>query len=373
MTKALLPSGILLLLAIVALCFAVACAKESASAPTQTAPPPPIVGVTPVALTNLVAFDDLPGRVDAVEEVELGAQIAGAVTAVKFVEGSLVKRGDVLIVIDARPYRALLARARAEETRASTRLELAQTEATRAERLAEGGAIPRREYETLRSASHQAHAEVGAAKAAASLAALDVEHTVIRAPIDGRVGRALVSVGDLVAPGGPPLTTLVSVDPVRVTFSLDEGTYALYAPRLRKGEAVEVLVGTMADAGYPFRGRVDFVANHLDAATGTIELRARIADPEHVLTPGQFARVRLAGESTPRVAIDERAVLTDQDRKYVLVVDATGTAQRKDVVLGRAVEGKRIVSKGLAAGDRVIVSNVARAMPGAPVTAEAAR
>lgn len=360
----LLPS----LLAFAAFALSTACAKESASAPPP--PPPPTVGVTEVALRDVAAFDELPGRVEAVDEVEIRARVAGPILAMRFREGAAVKKGDVLFTIDARPYRAALARARADQARAKARLALANLEASRAQRLITSGAIPKAEGDAIASTATQAIAELSAAAAAVELATLDLEYATVRAPLAGRVGRAMVSVGDFVAPGVAPLTTIVSVDPVRVVFTVDESTYLRYAPRIRAGETVTVLVGIGDEVGFPHEGVIDFVANSLDPATGTIAMRALVVNPQLALTPGLYARVRLAAGSAPSVVIDERAILTDQDRKYVLAVDPKGVAQRKDIALGRLLDGKRVITKGLVTGDRVIVSNVSRVMPGAPVKPE---
>lgn len=364
-------SIILTLAAFLAFACAAACARESQSSPPP--PPPPAVGVAEIAVSEITAWDELPGRIEAVDEVELRARVSGHIVEVAGREGALVRRGEVLFRIDPRPYRAALARARADRARAKARLELAKLEAQRAETLLAANAIARAERDTLASTSAQAAAELAAADAAVALAQLDLDFTTIRAPIAGRAGRAQVSIGDFVTPAAPPLTTIVSLDPVYVTFDVEESLYLRHAAQLRVGTALPVQVGVASEAGFPHAGTVDFVANQLEGATGTIAMRAVVANRDQVLTPGLYARVRLAGGAGPAMLVDERAILTDQDRKYVLAVDAKGVAQRKDVVLGRVLDGKRVITKGLAAGDRVIVSGVAKVMVGAPVTAQAAQ
>lgn len=345
---------------------ATGCAKSNAAAPP--APPPPQVSVAEIATTTIAELDELPGRFEAVDEVEVRPRVAGPVVAVKFHEGALVKKGDVLFVLDARPFVATLARARADVSRASARLALAKIEADRSERLVASGAVPKAERDASSSVLAQASAELAAANAAVQLAALDVEYATIRAPLDGRTGRATVSVGDLVAPQVPtPLTTIVSVDPMRVVFTADEATYLRYAPRLRAGDKVAVQIGLASESGYPHTGEIDFVANGLDAATGSIAMRASVDNKDGALTPGLYARVRIVGAEAQAVVVDERAILTDQDQKYVLAVDAKSVAQRKDVALGRVFDGKRVIAKGLTSGDRVIVDGLSRVMPGAPV------
>ena len=361
----LLPS----LLAFACFVLASACARESASAPPP--PPPPAVGISEIAVRDVADIEELPGRIEAVDEVEVRARVTGTVSAVKYREGAIVRRGDALFVIDQRPYAAALARARADRTRAKARLDLATIEAKRSERLVAANAVAKAESDTTASLVAQATAELAAASAAVDLAQLDLEFTTIRAPLAGRAGRATVSVGDFVAAtAGVPLTTIVSLDPVHVTFTTDEATYLRFAARLRTGEAVPVRVGIASEAGFPHDGTVDFVANQLDASTGTITMRAVVANANEALTPGLYARVRLAGDTAPAIVVDERAILTDQDRRYVLAVDGKGLAQRKDVALGRVLDGKRVVTKGLVVGDRVIVSGVAKVMPGTPVTPE---
>lgn len=360
----LLPS----LLAFAAFLFASACAKESASAPPP--PPPPSVSVARIAPATVAQWEELPGRVEAVDEVELLPRVSGTITKVALIEGAAVKKGDVLYVIDPRPYRAALSRARAEQTRAKARLELATLEAQRSERLITSGAITRSERDAMASQAAQALAELAAANAAVELAALDLEFTSVRAPLDGRSGRSQVDVGDFVATSMRPLTTIVSRNPIHVTFTTDEATYLRFAPRLHAGERVPVAIGISNEEGYPHEGHVDFVANALDPQTGTITMRAVVDNKDDALTPGLYARVRLSGGSGEAIVIDERAILTDQDRKYVLAVDAKGSAQRKDVTLGRALAGQRVITQGLVAGDQVIVTGISRVMPGAPVAVQ---
>jgi multidrug efflux system membrane fusion protein len=360
----LLPS----LIAFTMFLFPSACAKESASAAPP--PPPPSVGITTIAPIALAQWDELPGRVQAVDEVELRPRVGGTITDIRLVEGALVRKGDVLFTIDPRPFRAALHRAIAAQAGARARLELAQLEAERSERLIATGAITKSARDASASTAAQAAAELAAAAAQVSLAQLDLEYATVRAPIAGRAGRALVDVGDTVAPGAIVLTTIVSRDPIHVSFVTDEATYLRFAPRLRAGESVPVAIGIGNEDGYPHAGRVDFVANALDARTGTIEMRAVVANADDALVPGLYARVRLSGDTGDAIVVDERAILTDQDRKYVLAVDEKGLAQRKDVGVGRVLDGKRVITRGLAAGDKVIVAGLSRVMPGAPVTVQ---
>jgi multidrug efflux system membrane fusion protein len=343
----------------------VAC-KEVASAPPQ-APPPTEVTVSAVALQEITPTDELTGRIEAVHQVDVRPRVSGYVTAVHYKEGSEVTPGTVLFSIDARPYRAALARANAELARAKARVELAQIEAKRAEALLAQNAIARAERDTAVSNAAQAEAEIAAARATVELARLDVEFTRVRAPQAGRTGQALVSVGDFVAAGPQTLlTTVVSVDPVHVYFTGDEQRYLRFTSR---DDARHVTVGLSDEEGYPHAGKVDFIDNRIDAQTGTIRVRAVVPNPDKRLVPGLYARVRLPDTASIKaVLVDDKAILTDQDRKYVYVLATDGTVARHDVKLGRIVDGRRVITNGLTAGQRVIVGNVQKVYPGAKAT-----
>ncbi|MBD9375785.1 efflux RND transporter periplasmic adaptor subunit [Pseudoxanthomonas sp. PXM04] len=345
------------------------------------APPPPSVSVAPVLIKPVSQWDEFSGRIEAIENVELRPRVSGYIDRVNYTEGQEVKKGEVLFTIDARSYRAELARAQAELARARTQAELGRSEAERARKLSELQAISTEEYEQRRSAAAQAQANVAAAQAAVDSARLNLEWTQVRAPIDGRAGRALVTAGNLVTAGDSAsvLTTLVSLDKVHVHFDADERAFLRYAEMARKGERpserdgkVPVQVALADDQGFPYNGTVDFLDNQVDRSTGTIRARAVLDNKDRLFTPGLYARVRLLGSGEFKAAlIDDKAVLTDQDRRYVYVVDKEGKAQRRDVKLGRMVQGLRIVEQGLVAGDRVIISGVQKVFfPGMPVNAK---
>ncbi len=337
------------------------------------APPPPEVSVAQVLSKQVRQWDEFTGRVSAVESVELRPRVSGYVERVAYREGQEVKKGDLLFVIDQRRYRAELARAQAELERARAEQRLAQTQDKRAQTLMEAKAISREESEIRRAASTQGNAAVRAAEAAVASAQLDLTFTEVRSPISGRAGRALVTVGNLASADQTLLTTLVSQDPMYVYFEADEQTYLRYNDLARKGERADnknpVRVGLASDAGYPHEGTVDFTDNQVDPSTGTIRARAVVPNPERVFTPGLFARVQLEGSGDFKaLLIDDKAVLTDQDRKYVYVLGAKNEAVRKDVVLGRMIDGLRVVASGLAPNDKVIVHGVQKVfMPGMPV------
>ncbi|KRG66121.1 acriflavin resistance protein AcrA [Stenotrophomonas humi] len=364
-----------------ALALAVLAACSGGHAEEAGMPPAPEVSAAPVLVKQVSQWDEFSGRVEAVQSVELRPRVSGYIDKVNYVEGQEVKKGDVLFTIDARSYQAEFNRAQAELARARTQAALARSESERARRLAEQQAIAAETAEQRRAAADQSGAQVMAAQAALDAARLNLEFTKVRAPIDGRAGRAMVTAGNLVTAGdvASVLTTLVSLDTVHVYFDADESTFLRYAQMARKGErpserdqALPVKVGLSGEEGFPHDGKVDFLDNQVARSTGTIGVRALLDNRERLFTPGLFARVRLLGSGEfQAVLIDDKAVLTDQDRKYVYVVDKDGKAQRKDVQLGRTAEGLRIVEMGLAAGDKVIVDGVQKVfMPGMPVQAK---
>ncbi|MEN4939696.1 efflux RND transporter periplasmic adaptor subunit [Stenotrophomonas sp. TWI1151] len=345
-------------------------------------PPPPSVSAAPVLVKQVSQWDDFSGRVEAVESVELRPRVSGYIDKVNYVEGQEVKKGDVLFTIDARSYRAELDRATAELNRARTQAQVSRSEADRARRLSDQQAISTETWEQRRAVSEQALAQVQAAQAAVDAARLNMEFTQVRAPINGRAGRAMVTAGNLVTAGDSAsvLTTLVSLDKVHVYFDADEGTFLRYAQMARKGERpserdseLPVKVGLSGETGYPHEGKVDFLDNQVTRSTGTIRVRALLDNADRAFTPGLFARVQLLGSGQfQAMLIDDKAVLTDQDRKFVYVVDKDNKAQRRDIELGRTADGLRIVEQGLKAGDRVIIDGVQKVfMPGMPVQAKA--
>jgi len=306
--------------------------------------------------------------------VELRPRVSGYVQRVAYEEGQEVNKGDLLFVIDPRPYRAALDQAQAQLERARAEARLAQTQDKRAQSLVEAKAISREEFETRRSATAQGNAAVRAAEAAVAAARLDLQFTEVRAPIDGRAGRAAVTEGNLAQADSTLLTTLVSQDPVFVYFETDEQTYLRYQDLARKGERNgsrnPVRVGLANETGYPHAGTLDFVDNQVDPATGTIRARAVLRNPDRAFTPGLFARVELEGSGEFRaLMVDEKAVLTDQDRKYVYIVGTGNKAERRDVTLGASIDGLRVVQSGLKPGDKVIVGGVQKVFfPGMPVS-----
>lgn len=327
-------------------------------------------------------WDEYTGRFEAVKTVEVRARVGGYLEKVNFKDGSLVRKGDLLFVIDPRPYQAALGRAQGELARAQARRDLAKNDLARAQRLFEKRVLSEEELDTRDKNLREAVAAVQAAQSAVAEAKLDLEFTEVRAPISGRIGRELVTEGNLVNDGSGTatlLTTIVSVDPIYVYFEVDEQAYLRHGARRRSGgrsslqEAENpVFVGLADEDGFPHKGRLDFLDNRFDPAVGTIRARAVVDNPDGLLTPGLFARVKLPGSGKlPAVLVDDKAVLTDQDRKYVYVLDADNKAQRRDIRLGRMFDGLRIVTDGLGTEDAVVVYGVQKIFfPGMPVAPE---
>jgi len=335
----------------------------SGSGQGGAAAPAPQVSVAQVLSRPVQQWDEFNGRIGAVDTVALRPRVSGYVERVAYHEGDRVKKGQLLFAIDDRHYRAVLLRAQSDLERARSEAGLAASQARRAQVLMDAKAISREEFDAHIAAAEKSNAAVRAAEASVYAARLDLAFTEVRSPIDGRAGRALVTAGNLAEADTTQLTTVVSQDPVYVYFETDEHSFLRYGAWARSGQrnasGNAVRVGLADEPGYPHVGTVDFIDNRLDPDTGTIRARAVLPNPDGVFTPGLFARVQLSGRAeAAAVLIDEKAVLTDQDRKYVYVLAEDNTAVRKDVVLGRTVGGLRIVESGLAAKDKVVVNGV---------------
>jgi multidrug efflux system membrane fusion protein len=339
-----------------------------------SAPPVPEVGVTTVAPRTIRLADEFNGRVEAVDAVELRPRVSGYLQRVAYKEGDLVAQGAVLFEIDPRPYRIALDRANAQQQRARAAASLANVQLKRVQTLIDAHATSQEELDNARATAAQARADLQAADAAVADAKLNLGFTEVRAPIAGRVGRAIATAGNLARADDTLLTTVVSQDPVYVYFDCDEQSYLRYNarradPKHRAIGADPVRVGLANETGFPHAGTVDFLDNRLDPHTGTIRARVRLSNADHTFTPGLYARVQLvSGRDQDALLVDDKAVLTDQDRKYVYVIGAGDKALRRDVTIGRVLDGERIVEKGLQPGDRVVVDGVQRIYyPGAQV------
>ena len=344
----------------------------------QSAPPPPQVTVAP-AINRVVANEDeFTGHFEAVNSVEVRPRVGGFVERVAFTEGAIVHKGDVLFGIDARPYEAEVARAEALLEEARTRKQLADMELERAQRLVSTQAISREELDARTSGRAESDAAIHAAEAAVRLAKLNLEWTLVRAPITGRVSRTEVTTGNLVQAGPPAstlLTTIVSLDPIYVYFDADEQAYLTYmhadrASAARRAIGGPVYLGLTTETGFPHEGRLDFIDNRVDRAAGTIRVRAVVPNSSLLFTPGLFARVRLVGDDRhDATLIQDRAIGTDQDRKFVLVLGKDNTLAYRPITIGRVVDGLRVVDSGLAPGERVVVNGLMRVRPGMKVVA----
>ncbi len=343
--------------------------------------PAPQVSVASALERDVTEWDEFTGRLEAVESVEVRPRVTGYIESVNFTEGSTVRKGDLLFVIDPRPYRAELSKAEAELARAVAGSELAASDAARSEKLVDIKAVSREEYDTRVNASREATANVAAARAAVDAAKLNLEFTRITSPITGRVGKAAITAGNLVTGGSNSaavLTTVVSIDPIYVTFEGDEQIYLKYSELALRGErqssrdvANPVQMGLANETDYPHQGSMTFVDNQVDPRTGTIRARASFDNKNGYLTPGLFARIKLLGHNSYKaVLVDDRAIGTDQSQKFVYVVDAENKVVYRPVTVGRLQDGLRIVLKGLQPGETVIVNGLQRVRPGVVVAPE---
>lgn len=347
--------------------------KGDTPPPAPAAPPAMPVTVATVVAREAATWHEFSGRLEAVGRVELRSRAAGTVQAVHFREGALVRQGDLLFTIDPAPYAADAERADAQLAAARARVALARTEHERARRLWDERAIAQRELDERTQAVAAAEADVRAAEAALQSARLALSWTQVRAPIDGRIGRIEITAGNLVAagPGAPVLTTLVSVHPIYASFDADEQVVARTLGARAALERVPVKMQTASGspgADWPHAGRLQLVGNEVDAKSGTVRVRAVFDNKDGALVPGQFARLRMGqAQAETALLVDERAIGTDQNKRFVIVVDAQNQAQWREVKLGPPVDGMRVVSEGLKAGERIVVNGLQRVMPGATV------
>ena len=354
------------------------CKKQS-----PPAPPPPTVSVVQPVEREVVEWDEYTGRLESPETVEIRARVSGYLDKVHFKEGKEVKKGDVLITIDRRPYQAELDRADADHQRAESQAELAKNDAERAKRLIATKAISEEDYDTKTRTYASALATVRSARAALDSARLNLEFTEIRAPIDGRIGRALVTEGNLVSgglggAGATMLTTIVSQDPLHCYVDVDERSILKYLQLRREGKRVSardaeipVEVALADETGFPHKGYVDFVDNKVDPATGTVRCRGVIANSDHSLGPGFFARLRVPGSGRyPALLLPDRALGSDQSQKFVYVVNAEKKVEFRPVKIGPIIDGLRVVTGGVKPGEQVIVEGLIRVRPGIVVDAK---
>ncbi len=347
------------------------------AAPATASAPPPAAPVTVVTVEphKITTWQEFSGRLEAVDRVQVRPRVAGAIQSVHFREGGLVKAGDLLVTIDPEPYQAAVAEAEGQVASAEAKLALANTELERGKTLFAKSTIAQADVDQRQSARSEALAGVQSAKAALKVAQLNLDYTQIHAPISGRVGRIEVTVGNLVAAGSASvsLTTLVSVDPIYASFDASEEFVSRILAELPadKGAAaldqVPVEVTTLSGQA-AIRGKLQLVDNEVNAASGTIRVRAVFGNPGGTLIPGQFVRVRLGQpKEVERVLVSEKAIGTDQDKKFVFVVDGENKVSSRQVQLGSSLDGMRVVEAGLNSGDRIVVNGLQRIRPGAVV------
>jgi RND family efflux transporter MFP subunit len=349
------------------------CNREAVS--QQAPPPPPEVSVAPAFQREVQEFEEFTARLEAPDTVELRARVAGALDKVHFAEGQRVAQGDLLFTIDPRPFAAEVARAEAQLATARNQAELGASELARAEKLTAIQGVSLQELDQLRATVRNARSGIQSAEAALVQARLNLEFTRIRAPVAGRISRAMVTPGNLVSVGTPVLTTLVSQDRVYAYFDASEATYLKTLRLVRAGslasprtQPTAAWMGLADETGFPHQGQVDFVDNRLNPATASIRGRAVFDNRDGRFTPGLFARVKVVGSGKyPATLVADRAIGTDQTRKVVMLVGKDNVVQPREVQPGALIDGMRVV-QGVQPGELVVVDGLQRAQPGAPVT-----
>lgn len=370
-----LSCALLLLLTLIAL---PGCDESSASSEPAPPPPPPEVSVASPLVREVILWDEYTGRVQPVDSVDVRARVGGFLDSIHFTDGQLVNAGDLLFVIDPRPYQAALNAATADASEAESRLDLARNDLQRAENLHALRAISQEDFDTRAKTVESAEAALLALQARVERARLDLEFTEVRSPQAGRIGRHLVSTGNLITGGSADSTLLaniVSVDQVYVYFDIDEQSYLRYL-NLEHTTGTRVLepsremrVSLMGADDILYEAHLDFVDNQIDRSTGTLRARAALDNTKLNLSPGVFAKVRLPGTDAVRtVLLPDRAIQADQSTRYVLIVGSDNQVTMRAVTPGRLHEGLRVISSGLTGDESVVVNGVLRARPGSAVT-----
>ncbi|WP_281630413.1 efflux RND transporter periplasmic adaptor subunit [Vibrio sp. St2] len=348
--------------------------QDSHAESAATAPPPPGVEVAQVLIEKVTELDEYSGRLESPQTVTVMPRVSGYVDKVHFQEGSVVEAGDVLFSIDNRLFAAEVTRLKAELSSAQTSLNQAIKDYERAQRLSKTKAISQETVDARFADKQRSIASVSALKAALVQAELDLEFTLVRAPIDGKVSNAEITKGNYVTTGQTVLTSLVSTSHMYAYFDVDERSYLKYQQLNNllpeNGEAENVVQMALAnDTGYPHVGYIDFVDNAIDETTGTIRVRAVFDNEKQNLLPGMFAKLRIAGSASYQgVLIDNKAIGTDLNNKYVLVLGDDNVVQYRAISLGEGVNGLRIIASGLNAGDKIVVNGLQRVRANMPVT-----
>lgn len=369
--------GILLSLLLFAAQALVGCDRKPAAG---SAPPPPSVTVAHPVQKVITEWDEFTGRFAAVESVEVRARVSGFIDSVHFKEGQIVKQGDLLFIIDPRPYRNAVDQAKADVERAKARLEIASLDVQRAAPLVRSQSVTEREFDTRRSTERDAAAQVASAEAARKQAELNLEWTEVRAPISGRISDKRVDPGNLItggSTGATLLTVIVSIDPIHFVFDGAEADFLRYLRLAAAGTRASsrdvqnpVLVRLADETDYKHQGRMNFVDNALNPRTGTIRGRAVFDNKDGFLTPGFFGRLRLFGGEHEALLLPDSAILSDQSRRIVFTVAEDGTVGTNLVELGPIVDGLRVIRSGIVSTDRIVIEGLQRARPGQKVTPE---
>ena len=353
--------------------------RAQADASAAKAPPAMPVSVATVDVRETPIWDEFSGRLEAVEQVEVRSRVAGAIQDIRFREGALVQKDDVLVVIDPALYAAEVARAEAQVAAAQAKLVFTKSDYERAQQLTGSQTISQRDQDNRINAFREAEANLKAAQATLKTAQLNLGYTEVRAPVTGRVGKREITVGNLIAagPGSPLLTTIVSTSPIYASFNADEQVVLRALNALGEDNAasktgrIPVKMGTATSDGTPFEGHMQLIDNQVDPRSGTVRVRAVFDNKDGRLIPGQFVRLQMGQPKTERaLMINERAVGTDQNKKYVMVVTQDNKAEYREVTLGVAVDGLRMVTGGLKAGEHIVVKGLQRIRPGASVAPE---
>jgi multidrug efflux system membrane fusion protein len=346
----------------------------------QQAPQAVPVSVAVVETRDTMIWEEFSGRLEAIDRVEIRPRVSGMIQNVHFREGDLVKKGDLLISLDPAPYEAETAQAEAQVAALEARVALAKADLERGQTLSGERVVSQRDLDQRTNASREAQANLKGAQAALQSAKLRLDYTKVRAPVTGRVGKLEVTPGNLVGegPAAPVLTTLVSVDPIYASFNADERIVLTALKALGTGpqanaqvERIPVQIDTVVSNGTPIAGKLQLIDNRVDAASGTVRVRGVFENPSGLMMHGQFARVRMGQAKTkPTLLVSERAIGTDQDKKFVMVVDQENKVGYREVVLGPASDGLRVVTSGLSVGERIVVNGLQRVRPGAVVAPE---
>jgi len=365
-----------LALIIIAISALAACQPSAQEQAGQSPQPAPQVSVAKVISERVTEWDEFTGRLEAPQTVDLRPRVSGYIDNVLFQEGALVAAGDILFQIDSESFENEVTRLKADLLEANSQAVLAERELARGKRLHKQNAMSLEALDNRLARQQQAKANIQSKKAALSQAQLDLSYTQVEAPISGRVSRAAITKGNYVTAGQSQLTSLVSTDKVYAYFDADEQTFLKYNQLAREGlrpnsaeTKFPILMGLANDKQFPHTGHIDFIDNQVNRQTGTIRVRGVFDNAEGLFTPGLFARVKLVGSAShDGILIDEKAIGTDLNHKFVLVVDDKNNAQYRSVTLGKKLNGLRLITDGLTAEDTIVVNGLQRVRPGSPVT-----